>query len=230
MEKWLKTIERLATGKIIIVLILLATVAVFIYKNFDFITEITFKVDRQSTGAANKERTVKSKKSAFTDLEIADLQITPFESRLPSYLFFEVKNTGNASASSINLYIDAGRAKIIDCELSPAESTQIIAGGKNANISKFLINSLNVDETVYVYCQLSAPVFNTISLNSENLPSTSTLKFSDVKNSGSSMGLINGNFMTFLRLLFGAFILIAAGFFSFVLFGNLARLFKVDKL
>lgn len=230
MEKWLKTLERLATGKTIIVLILLAIIAIFVYKNFDFITEITFKVDRPNKETAKKDKTNKSKSADYTDLEIDNLQITPIESKLPSYLFFEVRNTGRATANKINLYIDAGRAKINDFELKPLESIQIIAGGKNSNILKIVIDSLNVDETVYVYCQLSAPMFNTITLNSENLLSTSTLKFSDLRNRGLKEELINRGFMEFLRFLLGAFIVVAAAFFTFVLFANLAKLFKVDKL
>lgn len=207
----------------------MAIIAIFVYKNFDFITEITFKVDRPET-SAKKDNANKNQHAVYTDLEIDNLQITPIDSKLPSYLYFEVKNTGRETANKINLHIDVGRAKINDFELRPAESLHVMAGGKDSNILKILIDSMNVDETVYVYCQLSAPVFNAITLNSENLLSTSSLKFSDLKIGSSNREIISSSFMTYLRLLLGAFIFVAVAFFTIVLFGNLYRIFKVDKL
>jgi hypothetical protein len=46
MENFDKILNKITTTKGIMVLIIAAALAFFIYKNFDFITEITFKIDR----------------------------------------------------------------------------------------------------------------------------------------------------------------------------------------
>ena len=49
IDKFIKSIERLASAKVIVILLIVGLGSFFVYKNIDFITEITFKIDQSKT-------------------------------------------------------------------------------------------------------------------------------------------------------------------------------------
>ena len=113
---------------------MLILVSIFVYKNFDFISEITFKVAHPPpatipTGPAVPAPRVDRCNDSFPDITVELVQLVPVDFDLPSSFYAELRNQGLA-AGGAEVLIDLGSANIVDYEIRPSEAAQIVRGGE----------------------------------------------------------------------------------------------------
>ena len=151
VEKFLKQLERLATARGIVALLILLVLAFFVYKNFDFISEITFKLDRpKEPPPAEQERRTETRPPIEADsasVKIRNVQASPVDFSLPVYFYVEFTNEGS-TAGRAEVMVDFGRANIESYEIRPTGLAALVSGGEGTNTLKLYLDSVGEDETV----------------------------------------------------------------------------------
>jgi hypothetical protein len=123
-------LPKLANAKILALLIVLGVVAYFVYKNFDFITEIPFKVDRPNGSA--KQSLSDDDRNKFTTAKV-DTNLIPLQFDIPSYFLVSVTNSGPATAKQMEILVDIGRAKVTSMDIKPKDRCSINSGNSGGN-------------------------------------------------------------------------------------------------
>lgn len=234
MDKLVKLIEKLATSKRIVVLIILAMLAFFVYKNLDFITEVTFKIDRQKSDKETKKDSGKGekeklKKTGHAEIEIKNVQLSPIDFELPNYFYFELHNSGSIAAENIQLTVDLGKANLSQYEIRSPSNHKIVSGGSNTNIIKVVFDSINSDESIYIYTLLTIPIFKKVVITSDNIPSTLSYTIEDFKGAENPTNFFSGGLITFLRIVIGGVILVFIIYAVVVIIMKLNRVFKIES-
>lgn len=167
IEKISAFLQKLSTAKVITALLILGAAAFFIYKNFDFITEITFKVDHPKTSAPQTQ--AYEDRFKWASIEVGTTLI-PLQFDIPSYFLVSVKNTGPAIAKHLEVSIDLGRARITSIDIKPKDRCAISSGSAGtADPIRVVCQIVNVGDSVYIYSLLSEPSFRNVVVTSPNL-------------------------------------------------------------
>src|SRR5258708_39616204 len=113
-------LQKILSARSIVVLIILGALAVFVYRNFDFITEITFKIERpkSESKAVTAEPKGEPKKSAKIGVVVT---LIPLQFDIPSYLLIGVKNTGSVAVTNLEAVLHLGRPRIEKKDIKPKE-------------------------------------------------------------------------------------------------------------
>jgi len=228
-NKLIKILEKLATTKVIITLIILCIVAFFVYRNFDFITEITFKVDRgKSRPESTQAEKTKQKKIGTASIEIRNVQLSPVDFKLPNYFYFELHNNGSLPLERINLTIDLGKANLKDYEIRSSSSYDLVSVGKDSNIIKMVFDSLNPNESVYVYTLLTSANFRKIVVNSDDITNTLSYTIDDMAKDAGNSRFFSSGMIIFFRIIFALVVIVFVIYAVIVVISNLNRIFKID--
>ena len=167
IEKISAFLHRLATAKVITILLILGVAAFFIYKNFDFITEVTFKVDHPK--ATTPQTQAYDDRFKWAHINV-DATLIPLQFDIPSYFLVSVKNIGPAIAKHLEVSIDLGRARITSIDIKPKDRCTISSGNAGtAGPIRVVCQIVNVDDAVYIYSLLSEPTFRSVVVTSPNL-------------------------------------------------------------
>lgn len=228
-NKLIKFVEKLATTKGIIALIILCLVAFFVYRNFDFITEITFKVDRgKSKQEPSQVEKAKPKKRGAASIEIRNVQLSPIDFKLPNYFYFELHNSGSIPLEHISLTVDLGKANLKDYEIRSSSGYNLVSGGKDSNIIKLVFDLMNPDESVYVYTLLTAANFKKIVVNSDDITNTLSYTIDDLAKDAGNSRFFSGGLITFFKIIFAIVVIVFVIYAVIVVISNLNRVFKID--
>lgn len=170
-------LHKLASAKIITLILIVGVAAYFIHKNFDFITEITFKVDRPSGSA--KQSSENDDRFQWADISV-NTTLIPLQFDIPSYFLVSVTNSGPANANKLEVLVDVGRAKVTDIDIKPKDRCSISSGKTVANDPiRVLCQRVNVGESIYIYSLLSEATFRSVLVNSPNLSKPIAVEKSD---------------------------------------------------
>jgi len=228
-NKLTKILEKLATTKVIIALIILCLVAFFVYRNFDFITEITFKVDRgKSRPEPTQVEKAKQKKIGTASIEIRNVQLSPVDFKLPNYFYFELHNNGSVPLERINLTVDLGKANLKDYEIRSSSSYNLVSGEKDSNIIKMVFDSMNPSESVYVYTLLTSANFKKIVVNSDDITNTLSYSIDDMAKDTGNSRFFSSGMITFFKIIFALIVIVFVVYAVIVVISNLNRVFKID--
>ena len=237
MENFLKTIERLANLKGIAALLVVLLLSYFVYRNFDFISEITFKVDKPK-----KEHQVDSlkkpmmttqpgqqlQKGGYAELELLNLQLSPVDFNLPNFFYFELHNKGTAPAQNLVVRIDLGKATVKEIEITCSDTYEILSNDLSTSIIKAALSSIAQEESAYFYLLLSTPTFKKIIASAENIPLDLIYSVDNYRDNSSETEFVSSNLMSFLRFAFGAAVGVFGIYFIVVIITLLNRVFKID--
>lgn len=209
MEGLIRRVEKLANIKGVTVLVLLLMVGFFVYRNLDFIYEITFKIDRpHQTPAAPQQPPLKY--ARFLQIERVD--VPPAAFGLPAYFLVAVRNNGRETGAA-EFTVDFGRALVQQFETRPTENVTVISGGVGSSAIKLLFQQVGPDEAVYLYALTSQPGFAQISIRGGG-NSPKVVKADDFK--AGELRFFNSNMMSFFRFVFG--VLLVAGSITAIVF------------
>jgi hypothetical protein len=236
MDDFFKNIERLANLKGIVILLLILIVSFFVYRNLDFITEITFKVDKSKQTAqsdsskqnANNQTAKPVSAGGYAEFEILDLSLSPIDFRLPKYFYFEVHNKSNAGAYNVTVTIDLGRANLTDIEVRSASVVQVFRSDSVSNLVKVNLSFIGKEESAYFYLLLTNPSYKRISVSSSNMITDLVRKYDGPQINSVSSGFISDEFMTFIRILAGIVLIVFTIYSLYVIISFLNRLFKLE--
>lgn len=219
LSKYSNLIDKILTGKAIIVIIMLGTTAFFVYKNLDFITEITFKVDRP---VDKKNVNKQSKTTGIPHLELISVQVPPVQTKLQSSLSIEIQNTGSSSAENVEVLVDLSKSLASEYEIVSPNNYKIISEPTNTNIIKFTVEKLNQHESIYLYALLSSPFYNKIVINADNINSAIVHNYKDNIKSESS------GFVTLFKIIAGVFIVVISVMLLFWMCTFLNKVLKLE--
>jgi len=214
MHKFLKTIEKLANAKGIAALLLIIIVLIFIYKNFDFLTEITFKVNKpniptpiQQEPYKGEQKIVETKvkdkkieKSSFVTMAIKNIQLSPVDFKLPTYFYYEILNTGSQNAYIVEMTVDLGEAVMHKFEIRSISNFNVVTADSGNNLVKVIFDSLNVNESIYCYFLLTMPSFKKINLTSPSMFSDVCYTYDNFQEQDTSKGFFSKGFFVFLQV------------------------------
>lgn len=219
-------LKWLATAKGLTVALILVFMAIFVWRNIDFITEISFTLHKpdQTKSSPEARKEIKAKNEGIPMLAVGMVIVPPAPRGLPSIVVFEIKNPGTGITHNVRVSIDLGSAKLIGYEvlgLRPDQSSGTTAGTSLLNIQ---LEEIGPKESIYVYAQTSTPTFQKIVLSSTDLVSPITYSYDNFREGSSNN---HDGFFAFLDFLGGSFLLVMSVYLTLVLITWLNKLFKL---
>lgn len=119
-------------------------------------------------------------KKATASVTIKQIQLTPVDFDIPSSFYIEIENGGMLEAKDIAVLVDFGEAKIEKCSVKPNDKSNIKLNG-DEYIFKLKAAELLKNESLYVNCLVSAPLFKKILVTSGNVGFGKELTYASYK-------------------------------------------------
>ncbi len=133
-----------------------------LYTHFDKDVGLrTEEIKRETKESKSEERT-------SITVSIAEVFVTPIDTKMPSSFYVELKNTSLECAKNINLTVDFGESKPIAYEWVPINNGKLISA-EGESIQTIVISELKPNQSFYLTCNLSAPYFKSIIVDGGNL-------------------------------------------------------------
>lgn len=218
-------IKKVSTAKGITVLLILFFLALFVWKNLDFLTEVSFTFKKEETTKVDSS-TKKETSNGIPQLELGKILIPPSPEKLPSIVVFEIKNPGSAITKEAHINIDLGAAKVIEYEIIGPKEEDVKTSGTNKSILNIDIKQVRPHESIYLYLHTSIPTFKKISTSSENTLGVKDFTLNDFLSKEEDKS--SPSFSGFLLFLLGGFILVMSFYFTIILISKLNRFFKME--
>lgn len=218
-------LKKISSAKGLTVLLVVVFLSIFVWKNLDFLTEISFTFKNSNQESVSTKKGENKKEHGVPRLELGEIILPPIPVKLPSVVVFEVKNPGTATVVNAHISIDYGAAKVISYEvLGPRKEEYSIAPPEQSIIT-IELKKLRPNESVYIYAHTSFPSFKRISLSSENVNSETIYTYNNYLNQKSTG--VTPTFNGFLFFLLGGFILVMTIFSTAVLISKLNKWLKL---
>lgn len=147
-------------GIIATVLVGLVTAGVTLYTHFDsqaLVAEPTISKGAEPTD---------ENKSA--NVSIKEVLLTPVDFEIPSSFYLELENGGLLVARDIQVVIDFGESKVETCAFRPNDKSNMEVNG-DEYVVKIDIKELMKNESFYVNCLTSSPMFKKILVGGGNI-------------------------------------------------------------
>lgn len=192
----------------------LITGAIGVYIHLDGKTEAT-KI------SASKQQADKSKDTA--NLTISNVYVPPINTSLDSSFFVQIQNNSLNVAKDVVVKINFGKSSVSSCETIP--KNLISEEQRTSSIISFSAGDIQIKDSLYVYCLLSHPVFDSILLTGPNLFSNELYEFSQY------MPVTKGNnsgFITFFKVIATIVAVTFIGYFTIIILSALNRRFGID--
>ena len=210
-------LKKMATAKGLLILLLVALFGIFVWKNFNFLTEVTFSI--KNPGATNPSQVANasavSKHSTFPQLAIGKVILPPAPKELPTIIVFEIDNPGTGVTNNIRISLDLGSAKAIGYEVLGANKLESQQNSLGTSIIGTVIDKIGPGEHAYFYVHCSQPTFTKISLSSPDVFGSVEYDYKKYRSSYESDH--PDKFKTFLYVLFGIFIMVMGIYFTAML-------------
>lgn len=159
-------------GKIIMWLIFAGILAFVAWNNWDFLTKVTFEFgngqqqtlekDLQKQGHKVKD-VVGEEETPSVYVTIKDVRLSPIATKLPSYFYFKFEFGSNIPDGAV-VNLDLGKAQLQDVEVVGGCNVLEIEG-KGASFARVKLNDFSRDTPIHLYCQLTAPTFQKITID-----------------------------------------------------------------
>jgi hypothetical protein len=234
MEHFFNILQKIATAKGTVVLIVAAFLAFFVYKNFDFMTEITFKIDRpksttevQHAKESNSKKSTSKKNTTTNYFLFADVQVTPSAFNIPSYIYAEVRNAGSDLVREVEIVIDLGKAQAEQADIKPSDKCSFSQNVKGESIVRVKCSEVTANESIYFYALTSMPIFQKIIVSSSGSVSPIQYSWSNILEKKESSSLLSPGTIGFLWFLVCAVIFVFSVYFIIVAIVFMNKKFKL---
>ncbi|MCB4758077.1 MAG: hypothetical protein LGB02_01695 [Sulfurovum sp.] len=220
MEDIKKLLGQVANAKIITLIIVIIFIGIIIWKNSDFISEVSFTIKNDTNTSITKKlsKAQKEDKSHLhSNLVINNILLPPSPEKLPSILVIEIKNIGKASALDIKINIDLGIAQIKGYEIIGFDTSDITNKISKTSVLNILLKEIRPNESGYIYLHTNAPIFKNISISSKDIERTTSINLQEYLQTNGKIGhstgpTISGTFevmtMIFMWIMGGYFTLL----------------------
>jgi len=219
-------LKKITTAKGVVVLLVAIGIAIFVWHNFNFLTEVTFTIknhDSNATSAIPKKDSEKT--TGYVHIELEKAFVPPATKNIPSVMFFKIVNNGNKDASSLRVFVDIGAAKIYRYETIGA--SKITSDfDQNASVIGLNIDTLRANENIYICLETSSPEFSKLVVSSPDMPTPLNIdKIASLSSNTDNTGI---TFIGALKFLLFMLLLIFSFYLLFVLIRKLNGLFKLQ--
>ncbi|KAF0234704.1 MAG: hypothetical protein FD177_541 [Desulfovibrionaceae bacterium] len=207
-------LEKLLTAKGIVFLVALGFVAFFVYKNFDFVTEVTFKVDRGNVKDVKEGKKETEERRSTPVLEVENVQMPSVSTKSPSYMFVELSNSSAVDAMNVNVILYLGRSTLHSFEIiSPAKYN--VDKDSGLSVLSVSIDCIKAKSKSYIYLLINGQAFDKIVLNADGMSVPKEYGYSDFSK-GSLF--VSDAMISFFRFLFGVVVFVfTVAFVGYVL-------------
>lgn len=171
-------------GIITTILVALIGAGTSLYMHFD---DKALKIEELS------EKSIKDDEKKGASVSIKKVQLTPVDFDIPSSFFIEIENSHLKMAKDITLVVDFGESKIEKCAFRPNDKSNYEQNG-DSYVLKIKLKELMKNESFYVNCHMSSPLFKKIILSASNVSIDKQLTWTSFKeqekNPSSTSGLM----------------------------------------
>lgn len=184
---------------------------------------VAFYIHNDSKNYKTENASSKSSKKVGNSAQVSikKIQLTPVAFDIPSSFYIEFESGPHAKASNVTIIIDFGESEIQQCSFRPNDKSNMASSG-DKYILKLKLKELVRNESFYIHCNLSVPVFKKILTSGENISIDSELTFASFKEQ--EEGGFTGPWSKFFSILAAIFIV-----YLFVVFIRLFnRKFNID--
>ena len=106
-------LKKITTAKGIVVLLIAVALGIFVWHNFNFLSEVTFTIkNHDSNTSTTSQKKDLDKTKGYVEISLEDAFIPPATKNIPTVMSFKIANNSNRDASSLRVFIDVGNAKI----------------------------------------------------------------------------------------------------------------------
>lgn len=214
-------LKKIATAKGITAVLVIVFLGIFVWRNLDFLTEVSFTMKKPETKAETKSTGSKQNNSGVPQLSLGEIILPPSPRKLPSFAVFEIKNPGSAPTTHVRVAIDFGVAKVMAYEVIGPKQEDVSGSDPEQSVLNLDIAQLRPEESAYVYVQTNNPSFKKIALSSSDTTPVVVYTYRDfleAKDSSSSPG-----FRGYLFFLLGGFLLVMAIYFTVAIIQKLNK-------
>ena len=224
----IKLLKKIVKVKWIAIILIAIFLGIFVSRNSKFFSEITFTL-KPETSNKSKEEQLKDRQTCCPHLKIGQVLVPPTAKKLPVIVVFEVRNSGEAIARQVRVFIDFGSSKVIAYEVIGPRKDFVSGSETGSSIINLEIKYLRPHESAYIYAQTSHAVFSKIVLSSSDTLSAIEYTYSNylAKTKTSKDGAMPDWFVTFLFILVGSVLVVFTGYFVIVLIQKLNKWLKV---
>lgn len=188
------------------------------------ITYYIYYDNKQEEVQKEKERIAKieeEKKSSIARVSIEELFLPSINTELDSVFYLKLSNNSYNDAKDLDIKINFGETQVSKCEVQPKSDSN---GSLNTSIYNYGVKELKKDDSLYIYCNLSNPIFDSVLINGSNLKDPIKKTFSQYKSSQSkTINQKKEDGLTFFGFLFRALATVFAIYFTIVIINIVNR-------
>ncbi len=229
---FLDLVKKLLKVKWILIIFFAVFLGIFVGRNFKFLSEVTFTLKNPGiTTKITKEEPVKEAQTCCPHLKIGQVLVPPTPEKLPVIVVFEVRNSGEAIARQVRVFIDFGSSKVIAYEVIGPRKDFVSGSEPGRSVINLEIKYLHPHESAYIYAQTSHAVFSQIVLSSSDTLSAIEYNYSNylakTKIKTRRDGAMPDWFVTFLYILAAAVLVTFTIYFVLVLIEKFNKWLKM---
>lgn len=219
-------LKKVASAKGITAVLIIVFLGIFVWRNLDFLTEVSFTLKKADSKTEAKSKGSEKAGSGVPQLAIGEVLLSPSPRKLPSFAVFEIKNPGSAPTTNVRVVLDLGAAKVDAYEVIGPKSDEVSGSAAGQSVINLDIVQLRPQESAYIYIQTNNPSFRKIALSSNNTPSVVEYSYKNYLESKEPNR--TPTFTGFLFFLLGGFLLVMSFYFTIVLIQKLNKWLKVQ--
>ena len=213
-------LKKAATAKGLLVIILSLLIGIFIWRNFNFLTEVTFSIKNPaaSTSSQQPKESTNTRVDKLPQLSIGKVILPPAPKSLPAIMVFEISNPGTGTTNNIHISLDLGSAIVTAFEIIGANSIDNQQALLGTSILSTSIDKIGPSEHVFLYVQCSQPIFDKITISSPDVFSPVELLFNTyIKNNQHNNSTEPDGFRILLYFVLGTFIIVMGIYMTLLL-------------
>lgn len=169
-----KLIAKLNKAKLATIIMFIILLVGFVYSqlgfkffdnlniNFNNYTAVEKTIERKKEPPVND----KKKQSVRQSIKIEKLYLTPTRFENNNYMYFRIRNNGNASLNNVKTSIDFGQATIFSREFRQMNKCEFTSNNKTS-VQELTCSEINPNEIIDIQFILDTPTFSSISASSE---------------------------------------------------------------
>jgi len=150
-------------------------------------------------------------------IRIKDIQLTPLDFDIPSYLYIEIKNEGTKDIRNLKITIELGKSSVEEFEYFPNNEIVLLSDTLDKNLIKLKKYVFAENESVYIYALINQPIFKRILIDGDNIKYAKEYSYVNYLNSENGDVSKNVGWSVLLGFLGVIFILMIGALIFFLL-------------
>lgn len=164
------------------------------------------------------------KKNSIARVSIEEIFLPSINTEMDSMLFLKLSNNSYNDAKDLNIKINFGETKVINCEIQPKPPKDIPI---RFSIYNYSLKELKKDDSLYIYCSMKTPIFDSVLITGSNLEENTKLTFNSYKIKNNKIDIKKDDGITFFEFLFRAVLFVFTIYFTITSMTLISRKLKI---